>query len=382
MSIKSGGKMRAPVFVGHEIYRQAAYGSHHPLAIPRVAPVMDLCRALGWLGAGEFHASPCASERELAWFHTPDYIGALRRAAEAGRVEIGTRERYGLGTMENPLFPGVFERAATSVGGSILAAELALEGRIAYHPAGGTHHGRPDRAAGFCYFNDPVFAILALLKGGVERVLYVDLDAHHGDGVQDAFEHDPRVWTVSIHEQGRWPNTGALADVGAGRACNLPVPRGFNDAELGILLDDLVLPLANRIAPQAVVLTCGADALAGDPLSSMALTNVALWSAAERLTAAAPAAVVLGGGGYNPWTVTRYWAGLWGRLSGRKIPAVLPEEARAILARLRSDLIDDEDIREAWLTTLADEPSDAPARDEIRRLRDRALAQVDEGVTR
>ncbi|MGH6634127.1 MAG: hypothetical protein ACREB0_12250, partial [Sphingopyxis sp.] len=173
MSAKPGRKMRAPVFVGHEIYRQAAYGSHHPLAIPRVAPVMDLCRALGWLAAAELHASPCASERELAWFHAPDYIAALRRSAAAGTVDIGTRERHALGTMENPIFPGVFERAATSVGGSIRAAELALEGRIAYHPAGGTHHGRPDRAAGFCYFNDPVFAILTLLEGGLERVLYV-----------------------------------------------------------------------------------------------------------------------------------------------------------------------------------------------------------------
>ena len=235
------------VFVGHEIYRQAAYGTNHPLAIPRVAPVMDLCRALGWLGPGEFHASPRASERELAWFHTRDYVDALRRATEAGIVDIETRERYRLGTMENPLFPGVFERAATSVGGSIRAAELALEGRIAYHPAGGTHHGRPDRAAGFCYFNDPVFAILALLKGGLERILYVDLDAHHGDGVQDAFADDPRVWTISIHEQGRWPNTGALADVGGGRACNLPVPRGFADRELALLLDEVVLPLARGV---------------------------------------------------------------------------------------------------------------------------------------
>ena len=370
------------VFVGHEIYRQAAYGSNHPLAIPRVAPVTDLCRALGWLEPGEFHASPCASDRELAWFHTPDYIGALRRATASGKVDIATRERYRIGTMENPLFPGVFERAATSVGGSIRAAELALEGRIAYHPAGGTHHGRPDRAAGFCYFNDPVFAILALLEGGVERVLYVDLDAHHGDGVQDAFEHEPRVFTISIHERGRWPNTGAPADVGGGRSCNLPVPPRFNDAELGLLLDSLVLPLARRVAPGAVVLTCGADALAGDPLSSMALTNVALWSAAERLAAIAPAAVVLGGGGYNPWTVTRYWTGLWGRLSGRRIPASLPEHARAILAGLHSDLVDEEDVREAWLTTLADAPDDAPARDEVRILRDRALAQADAAAWR
>ena len=188
---------------------------------------MDLCRALGWLGPGEFHASPRASERELAWFHTRDYVDALRRATEAGIVDIETRERYRLGTMENPLFPGVFERAATSVGGSIRAAELALEGRIAYHPAGGTHHGRPDRAAGFCYFNDPVFAILALLKGGLERMLYVDLDAHHGDGVQDAFADDPRVWTISIHEQGRWPNTGALADVGGGPGLQPPGAAGI-----------------------------------------------------------------------------------------------------------------------------------------------------------
>jgi acetoin utilization protein AcuC len=144
----------------------------------------------------------------------------------------------------------------------------------------------------------------------------------------------------------------------------------------------VLLPLADRVGPQAVVLTCGADALAGDPLSSMALTNVALWSAAERLAERAPAAVVLGGGGYNPWTVTRYWTGLWGRLSGRKIPASLPAEARAILAWLRSDLVDEEDVRPEWLTTLADAPDDAPARGEVRALRNRALAHVEAGLWR
>jgi acetoin utilization protein AcuC len=382
MQARPGPKRHAPVFVGHEIYRQPAYGSNHPLAIPRVAPVIDACRALGWLGAGEFVTSPRASDEQLGWFHAADYVDALRRAAEAGRVDIAARERYALGTMENPVFPGVFERAATSVGGSIRAAELALEGRIAYHPAGGTHHGRPDRAAGFCYFNDPVFAILTLLREGVERVLYVDLDAHHGDGVQDAFENDARVWTISIHEDGRWPYTGAAADVGAGRACNLPVPRGFNDAELAILVDGVLLPLAYRVGPQAMVLTCGADALAGDPLSSMALTNVALWETVESLAALAPAAVVLGGGGYNPWTVIRYWTGLWGRLSGRGIPQALPVEVRAMLASLGSDLIDAEDIRPAWLTTLADAPDDAPAREEVRALRDRAIEQADAGLWR
>jgi len=370
----------APLFVGHAIYRQAAYGSNHPLAIARVDSVMDLCSALGWLGESEFRDSPRASMDQLAWFHASDYVQALRRASDTGRVDFDVRRRYAIGTMENPVFPGVFERAATSVGGSIRAAELALEGRIVFHPAGGTHHGRPDRASGFCYFNDPVFALLVLLKAGVERVVYIDLDAHHGDGVQDAFVRDKRVRTISLHERGRWPYSGDIADRGEGRACNLPVPAHINDSELGMLLEEVVLPLTRTAAPQALVVTCGADALGGDPLSSMQLSNVALWSAVERISALAPAVAVLGGGGYNPWTLARYWSGLWGRLSAREIPRELPTDALAILRGLRCDLIDDEDIRPEWLATLADRPNRGAVRDEIRMLADRALACVDESA--
>ena len=115
--------------------------------------------------------------------------------------------------------------------------------------------------------------------------------------------------TASIHEDGRWPHTGDADDVGGGRSCNLPVPPGFNDCELDALVAGVILPLAERLAAPAVGLTCGADAHAGDPLSRMALSNVALWSAVERIAAAAPAAVVLGGGGYNPWTTVRSWTG-------------------------------------------------------------------------
>ena len=368
----------APLFVGHAIYRRAAYGSNHPLAIPRVESVMDLCSALGWLGDSEFRESPRASVDQLAWFHAPDYVQALKHASETGRVDFDVRRRYAIGTMENPVFPGVFERAATSVGGSVLAADLALEGRVVFHPAGGTHHGRPDRASGFCYFNDPVFAVLALLRSGAERALYIDLDAHHGDGVQNAFLRDERVRTISLHEQGRWPYSGQVSDAGEGRACNLPVPAHLNDSELAVLLEEVVLPLARMAAPQALVITCGADALEGDPLSSMQLSNVALWSAVERIAALAPAVVVLGGGGYNPWTLARYWSGLWGRLSGREIPQELSAGASAILGGLRCDLIEDEDIRPEWLTTLADRPNRGAVRDEIGVLADRALARVDE----
>ncbi len=362
-------KALAPLFVSHEVYRQYGYGANHPLGIARVGPVMDLCAALGWLGPSSYRESPVATEEQLGWFHTPEYVSALRLGSSGAGPE--TRARHNLGTMENPLFPGVFERAATSVGGSILAAELALEGRVAYHPAGGTHHGRPDRASGFCYFNDPVFAILSLLRNGVRSVLYVDLDAHHGDGVQDAFAADERVHTVSIHEEGRWPYSGAADDTGCGRACNLPVPRAFNDSELEALTEGVVLSLARRIRPEAVVITCGADALAGDPLSSMALSNDALWSAIERIVAAAPAAVVLGGGGYNPWTLARYWAGLWGRLSGRRTDEPLPREAQAILRALRCDLVDEEDVREEWFTRLADSPNRGPVRAAVHALIER-----------
>lgn len=372
-------KRLPPVFVGHDIYRQPAYGNNHPLAIARVERVIDLCRALGWLQREEFRPSPRAGAAELARFHTPEYIAALRQATQEGKVDAQARARFAIGTMENPLFPGLFERASTCAGGSILAADLCLEGRIAYHPAGGTHHGRADRASGFCYFNDPALAILRLLDRGIERLLYVDLDAHHGDAVQDAFAADPRVWTISVHEQGRWPYTGSAIDTAGGRTCNLPVPSGFNDRELGLLLDDVILPLGGRVAPQAVVLVCGADALAGDPLSSMALSNVRLWSAAREIVALAPAAVVLGGGGYNPWTVTRYWTGLWATLSGRQIPDALAPAARAVFEGLECDLIDAEDVSPRWSTTLADTPNEAPVRREVEVLRDEALRRADAG---
>jgi acetoin utilization protein AcuC len=367
---------RRAVFVGHDIYRQAAYGRLHPLAIPRVESVIDLCRALDWFGPADYVESPRASESQLVAFHDPEYVAALRAASASGSVDAATRTRFGIGTMENPIFPGLFERASTAVGGSIRAAELALSGKVAFNPAGGTHHGRRARAAGFCYFNDPVFAVRTLTDGGAAPVLYVDLDAHHGDGVEEAFASDPRVHTLSIHEAGRWPHSGEVDDLGGGRAVNLPVPQGFHDAELDFLLDEVVLPLAERIAPEAVVITCGADALAGDPLTRMALSNAALWDAIERVVATARHAVVLGGGGYNPWTLARYWSGIWARLSGRTVPSKLDHAASAVLRRLSCDLIDDEDVDPAWLDTLADARTREPVRAGVVALRDRVMPRL------
>jgi acetoin utilization protein AcuC len=359
---------RTALLVASGFCRKPGFGENHPLSIPRVATVLQLCELLGWLEGRAVVESGPATREQLIAFHDAGYVDALRRADAAGRVDRETRERHGFGSLENPLFAGVFERAATAVGGSILAAELALAGHVAFHPAGGTHHGRPDRASGFCYFNDPVFAIRRLAQGGIERILYVDLDAHHGDGVQDAFLDDDRVRVVSIHEEGRWPHSGAAGDRGHGYALNLPVPAGFNDSELQFLLDEVILPSARRFEPRAVVITCGTDALHGDPLSRLALSNVALWSAVERLIDGIAHVVVLGGGGYNPWTLARCWSGLWARLIGREIPLVLPEAARLILSGLACGLLEDEAIEPAWLETLADQPRPGSVRPAVRAL--------------
>ena len=355
----------APVYVGSEVFRRAAFGSHHPLNIVRHAAVFDLVSALGWLDEADFRQAPAATVATLTEFHDPAYVAALQGAVAAGRVEPEVRERFCIGTLENPLFAGLFERAAITVGGSILAANLACDGRTAFHPSGGTHHGRPDRASGFCYFNDPVFAIRTLLARGRRRVMYIDLDAHHGDGVEAAFADDDRVLTLSIHEENRWPYSGRLDDRGNGGARNLPVPKALNDSELDYLIEQAVLPLAAAFEVDALLICCGADCLAGDPLSGMMLSNGALWSAVDRLLALGQPTVVLGGGGYNPWTVARYWAGLWGRLCGQRFPASLPSAAAAVFNGMECDLVDDDEIHPEWLTTLVDTPNIGPVRPEI-----------------
>lgn len=356
-----------PIFVGSEAFRRAAFGDNHPLKIIRHSAVVDLARILGWLPDDSFRACEPASMEQLLEFHDRAYVKALRHADATGRVERDIRELYQIGTLENPLFEGVFDRAARTVGGSILAAGLALEGHTVFHPSGGTHHGRADRACGFCYFNDPVFAIRTFLEAGLEQVYYVDLDAHHGDGVEIAFFDEPRVTTLSIHEDYRWPYSGTVSYPRNG-AFNLPVPKGFNDTELQHLMDTAVLPIAAGVRAEALVICCGADCLAGDPLSTMVLSNVALWQAVDRLLELGLPTVVVGGGGYNPWTVTRYWAGLWGMISGQALPDELPQQAVELLHGMECDLIDEEDVDVRWFNTLADSPNPGTVRDSVKSL--------------
>lgn len=356
-----------PLFLGSEVYRGSSYGPTHPLRVPRVSTVMDLGRALGWLPPDRFRASPRAKPAALALWHDPAYIAALQQAESLGYATPEMRARFHLGTLSNPVFPQVYRRPATGAGGTMLAAELLIASPGVIHiPGGGTHHGLPDRANGFCYLNDVVLGIKVLLRGGLTRIAYVDLDAHHSDGVELAFAGDPRVRMISVHEEGRWPFTGALEETAQGSAFNLPVPKGYNDSEARAVLHRLILPRVAEVWPQALVLQCGADSLLEDPLSRLCLSNRAYLEALEALLPLAPRVMVLGGGGYNPWSVGRLWTAIWGRISGQDLPDQLPQAAQAVLRGLGWNGGGRPPPQAQMLDTLIDPPREGPVRAEIR----------------
>lgn len=366
-----------PYFIGSEIYRGSSYGDWHPLHIPRVSTVMDLTHALGWIGPAQYRTSPRAKPKALTLFHTPDYIAALQQAEARQTVDDATRIRHGLGSTANPVFPEMFRRPATGAGGVMLAAELVREGGIVHVPGGGTHHAMADYANGFCYLNDPVLCLLSLRQLGLARIAYVDIDAHHCDGVEAALAGAEDMLMISVHEEKRWPFTGALDDEARGRALNLPVPRGLNDTEMRDIAQRLILPALERFAPDAIVLQCGSDAIEEDPLSRLALSNNAHAEIAVALAQLAPRLIVLGGGGYNPWSVARAWTRVWGALNGLSHDGPLPAPAEAILRALSwKRRAAGRSPPAHWFTTLNDPAREGPIRPEIRARTDHLRARL------
>lgn len=356
-----------PLFVGSEIYRGSSYGARHPLRVPRVSTVMDLSHALSLLPPDRYRTSPRAKPAALTLWHDPDYIAALQTAEATGEASAEVRARYGLGTLSNPVFPEMFRRPATGAGGVMWAAEaLAASALGAVHvPGGGTHHGLRDRANGFCYLNDPVLGIMTARRAGLQRVAYVDIDAHHADGVEAGLAGDPSVLLISVHEENRWPFSGALTDDGGGNVFNMPVPRGFNDSEMRAVLEGLILPRVAAFRPDLIVLQAGADALLEDPLSRLCLSNNAHREVLRALRPLAPRFLLLGGGGYNPWTVGRLWTLLWADLSGQEVPDRLSDAAEAVLRGLSWQGGGRPAPDEALLTRLHDAPREGPLRAEI-----------------
>ncbi|MDH5536500.1 MAG: acetoin utilization protein AcuC [Betaproteobacteria bacterium] len=361
--------MRKATLINAVTRRQRPYRSNHPLAIPRTALALDLIRAYGAIDDGELQAGRVAEVEELGWFHTDGYIAALQAAEANGRLRDGDRERFQLGTVENPYFDNLFTIPARATGGSIQAAEAVIAGRAAFNPAGGMHHARAGAAHGFCYFNDPVLAVLRLKRAGW-RVLYIDIDAHHGDGVEEAFRDDPDVFTLSLHMDTAYAypyRGGRLADqgseAGGHTTMNIPLPAGTHDTEYRLLFDAAWQPVLERFAPDAVVLQAGTDAIARDLLGKLALSTDCFLGIARTVIETAPRhadgtprLAVTGGGGYHPLLVARAWTGLWALLSARDLPEEIPAAGADALRAAGWRLDEDEPHFKGLFASRLDQP--------------------------
>ncbi len=375
---ESGAQSPAPraIYIGGSNYRRRAYGDNHPLSIPRVSLATELIQAYGALQPSECIQARKAADFELEWFHTPEFVSAFKRAEALGRVSQTVRERHRLGTLENPYFEQFFTIPATATGASIQAAEIVLSGKMAFNPAGGMHHAKPDQAQGFCYFNDLALAILRLQREGL-RVLYVDLDAHHGDGVEAAFMQDADVFTLSLHMDTAYAypfSGGKLSDTApAGNtSLNIPLPHGTHDAEYRLLFETVWQPILTGFKPDAIVLQAGTDVIFADPLGKLNISTQGFLSVVQAIIASAPRGaegnprlLVTGGGGYHPLVLARAWTGVWALLSGRELPEALPESGAAALRAVNWDLDEDESHYAQLFRSRIDEAQEAPVRAEV-----------------
>jgi acetoin utilization protein AcuC len=317
----------------------AAYdlGPGHPLAPVRVELTIDLIRRVGLIGGGVAEVRPRPyHEEDLLRLHRESYVDAVRRLSRDATA--GASARYGLGAGDTPAFPGMHPASLLVCASSREAARQVWEGEAdhAFNPAGGLHHAMPDRAAGFCIYNDPAVAIDWLLENGAERVCYVDIDVHHGDGVEVMFADDPRVLTISLHESGRFlfPGTGHVDDVGGptalGSAANLPLHPGTTGDLWLDAFDEVVEPLVRAFDPDALVTQLGCDTHATDPLAHLALTvddMAAMYARLHRLAheAADGRWIAMGGGGYQLVDVVpRAWTLAFAEMTGRPLPIETP----------------------------------------------------------
>lgn len=295
-------------------------GPGHPLAPVRVELTVDLIRRAGLLRPGVEEVRPGSfDEAELVRLHRSDFVEVVKRLSK--EPSAWSDPAFGLGAGDTPAFRDMHAASSLVCAGSREAARQVWEGEAdhAFNPAGGLHHAMPDRAAGFCVYNDPAVAIDWLLEHGAERICYVDVDVHHGDGVETMFADDPRVLTISLHESGRFlfPGTGRVQDIGEGDArgsvVNLPLhPGTTGEVWLGAF-DEVVEPLIRAFDPDVLVTQLGCDTHATDPLAHLALTvddMAAIYARLHRLAheAADGKWIAMGGGGYRlVQVVPRAW---------------------------------------------------------------------------
>jgi acetoin utilization protein AcuC len=361
------------------------FGPEHPMNPVRVALTFSLARQLGVLSAPSvsvLEPAP-ASDTELETVHDHDYIEAVR---EAGRT-LAAAPLYGIGTPDDPVFAGMHEASALVTGATLAAARAVWTGSSAHGAsiAGGLHHAMRRAASGFCVYNDPAVAIKWLLSAGASRVAYVDVDVHHGDGVQAAFYDDPRVLTISLHEHpaSLFPGTGLPGEAGAGRgvgyAVNVPLPAGTPDAKWLRAFDAVVPPLLRAFRPEILVTQHGCDTHFLDPLAHLEVSvdaqrQVAVWLHDLAHELCDGRWVLTGGGGYAVvQVVPRSWAHLlaiaagapvdpateiplaWRseatRLTGERAPTVMTDGVIVRYAPFRSGIDPDDPVDRAIMRT-------------------------------
>ena len=315
--------VRRTVFIHSDEIEQYHYPEDCPFKSERAGRVYSTLRSMGLLsGQGMSVVAPVAAKRpELKEFHSARYLHALKQAA-GGKWEAEALF-MGIGTPDVPIFTGMYDYAALAAGGTLLGARIILDDKadVVFNPSGGYHHAGPEKAAGFCYINDDALACLVLADAG-KRVLYLDVDVHHGDGVAQGFYDRSDVMTISLHQNPKtlFPGTGFEDEIGEGKGrgfcVNLPLPVGTYDDAYMYAFREIALPLIGRYDPDVIVLELGGDILAGDPLANLHVTNNTHAEIANHVLDFGKPLLVTGGGGYHVENTARAWSLVWTVFTG------------------------------------------------------------------
>ena len=375
--------MKGAKLIGSLKYKNLRYTKNHPLRIPRVSLLLEFLEAMGLIEEEEKVEGREASMEELLLFHDREYIETLIEADRCQCVPKGARERFNIGSYENPVSPAMYRGSSLATGSSVQAVELFLAGYSAFNPAGGMHHAFRNRANGFCFINDPVIAIESLRKRGLRKVLYIDLDAHHCDGVQSAYYESDEVYVLSIHQSPDYAfpfKRGFLEERGKGRGkgfnLNIPLPKGINDNEFLFALERSLAYIKEIFDPDVYVLQLGTDPLLEDPLSKFHLSNVGFLEAFRLVREAFGEGIYLGGGGYHPIALARCWTLIWCDISGREAPERITPPAKEVLLGVEWEEFDEDADRSYMYERLKDDRREGEIREEVKDLLTKVKALI------